>query len=492
MSAPTETELKLAVAARDVPRLRARLDRIGVRVTRQLESTYYDTADFALAGRGIALRVRRAGRSWVQTLKTQIAATALSRRGEWEMTAPRGRLDVARFAGTPLEAVLLAEPALRIEPRFRTRFTRSQWVTADGAIEIALDEGEIVAGRRRAPILELELELKSGNAAALWELALDLIGTRNGAIPLLPFGESKAARGVRLSLGRATAPAKAGAKVFAASLRARTGVGAALRAIIGTGTQVLLANTHGLRQGDDPEFIHQARVAVRRMRSAIRLFRDQVAFPRRLATELRWIGRELGRARDWDVIVLHTLPAFAPLSTPASNALHAAAAQRRTKSRQRMRASLASARFTILALQLARWAETPAVETITLRAFASKALSRAYRRLLKAARFFAVLSAGQQHRVRILAKRLRYALDLLACAFARGATEELSKKLSALQDVLGELNDISVAQEILAELAPKSTKLEPTLSALAQRRQTVALTSEAALVELAQISVPWR
>jgi len=492
MSAPTETELKLAVAANDAPRLRARLDRSGPRVTQQFDTIYHDTADFALARRGMALRVRRAGRRWVQTLKTQMAATALSRRGEWEMPAQRGRLDIARFAGTPLEALLRAKPALKIEPRFRTRFTRSQWITPDGTVEIALDEGEIVAGERTAPILELELELKSGDAAALWTLALDLIGARQSAIPLLPFGESKAARGVGLSLGQAVAPTKAAAKVFAAPLRARMSAGVALRAIIGTGTDVLLANVHGLRQGDDAEFVHQARVAVRRMRSAIRLFKDEVEFPQRLAIELRWIGRELGRARDWDVIVLHTLPTFAPSSMPDSSPLHATAARRRAEARQHARASLASARFAVLAVQLAQWAETPAAMEGALQAFAAKSLRRAYRRLLKAAQFFVALPAAQQHRVRILAKRLRYATDVLACAFARGAIKELSARLSDLQDVLGELNDIAAAQEILTELAPRSAELESTRSALARRRQALTLKSEGALAELAQLPEPWR
>jgi len=492
MAAPREVELKLAVARADVARLRRRLQRFGAAQTQKLESVYHDTADFALAKRGIALRVRRVGRRWVQTLKTEIAATALSRRGEWEIPAPRGRLDVARFAGTPLETLLRAEPALKIEPRFRTRFVRSLWTTPDHAIEIAFDEGEIVAGDRSVPILELELELKSGDSAALWTLALALVGVGKSALPLLPLGESKAARGVRLALARVVAPSKAGAKVFAKLLHARMTVGAALRAIIGTGTHVLLANAHGLREGDDPEFIHQARVAVRRMRSAIRLFEDVVEFPQRLATDLRWIGRELGRARDWDVIVLHTLPTFAPPSVSGASRLQQAATQRRADSLQHARASLASARFGSLALKLAQWSETVAADGGTLQAFAPKALRRAHRRLLKAARFFVALPPVEQHRVRILAKRLRYAIDVLARALPRGAAENFGTRLSALQDLLGEMNDVSVAREILAELGTQSSDLESTQNALAQRREKLALASEIALAKLAKLPEPWR
>lgn len=486
MSDPREVELKLAVAAADLARLRRRLRRFGRARVERIETVYHDTADFALAARGIALRVRRAGRRWLQTLKTEAGATALSRRGEWEMPAPRGRLDIARFAGTPLDALLRALPALQIGPRFRTRFTRTSWHTAKGAIEIALDEGEIVAGDRTEPILELELELKSGAAAALWQLALDLAGSGRSALALLPFGESKAARGVRLARGRMPEPAKANAKVFAAASSADAPVGAVLRSVIGIGAHLLLANAHGLASGDDPEFVHQARVAVRRMRAALRLFEGEVEFPPRLAAGLRWIGRELGRARDRDVFALQTLPALAP---PAP--LRAAAERQRARAVRRVRARLASARFAALALRLLQWSETPAGEGTQLRTFAPGALRRIDRRLKRAARGFGALPAAEQHRVRILAKRLRYAVDALACAFPQRATASVSARLAALQDILGEMNDIVVARELLATLAPESGAVRELHAGLARQHAALARQGEAALATLARHPAPW-
>lgn len=522
---PREIELKLAVTAADVSRLRERLQRFGAPRVEKLQTVYYDTADFALGRRGMALRVRKAGTRWLQTLKTGDRIAALAQRGEWEMPAPRGRLDVDRFADTPLAELLRAEP-LQIAPRFRTRFERAIWMTMDGAIEIALDQGEIVAGKRSALILELELELKAGPTAALWVLARELAGSRGEALALLPFGESKAARGVRLATGTPALPVKANAKAFAAQLGARLPVDAALRAIVATGTHLMLANTEGLREADDAEFIHQARVAVRRMRSAIRLLQAEVAFPASLAADLRWIGRELGGARDWDVIVLHTLPTLVPAAAQKSNTLVSAAEVRRSRARERARASLASPRFARLALRLLQWAEGStqsaqqpaparnaqtakagaqqaakgagqgavgsAARTVTLEQFAPKSLRRAHRRLFKAAQFFVALAPERQHRVRILAKRLRYAIDVLAGAFARGATDAFSKALSSLQDVLGELNDVAVAQEVLAELASPSGERDALQSALAQRRQSLAVESEKALAALARLRQPWR
>ncbi|MGE5336663.1 MAG: CHAD domain-containing protein [Gemmatimonadota bacterium] len=451
MDVPREIELKLAVAAKDLPRLRRRLSRFGAPQVKTLENIYYDTKDFALAGHGMALRVRRIGRRWLQTLKTDNTATALSRRGEWEMPAPRGRLDVARFAGTPLDALLRKRPALKIGPRFQTRFERTLWTTREGAIEIALDEGEISAADRAAPIRELELELKAGDRAALWKLALDLVGPGAAAIALLPFGESKAARGVRLALNESVKPEKASAKAFTSSLRPSTTAGAALHSIIATGAGILLANVHGMRASDDPEFIHQARVAVRRMRSTVRLFRGEVEFPPGLDAELRWAGRALGRARDWDVFVLHTVPAYLDgLSDPDPSLERAA--RLRLRARDDAGAALDSARFAVLALQLLRWSDGPPNDgSPTLRSLVARLMPRAHRKLFTAAQRFEHLDQRRRHRVRILVKRLRYALDLMGCCMPKKRADPYARTLAQLQDELGALNDIVVGREFIAE-----------------------------------------
>ena len=123
----------------------------------------------------------------------------------------------------------------------------------------------------------------------------------------------------RLSAGQLSArghPTKAAARGFVDALNPDMSVGVALRAIVAHGLDVLLANTDGLRDAHDPEFVHQARVAMRRMRSAIRLLdRRHADLPAALADELRWVGRFLGAARDWDVLTD---------SDPAGSARHGA------------------------------------------------------------------------------------------------------------------------------------------------------------------------
>jgi len=255
-SAAREIELKLAVCAGDLPALRQRLARFGEGRTLEVDNVYFDTADRLLRAHRMALRVRRIDGRWVQTLKTEARAGALASRGEWEVPAPRGRLDLGRFPETPLVALLQAHPEARLQAVFRTRFRRMVRNVSDGAIEVALDEGEIVAGDRRAPILELELELKSGEVESLYQLAAELAGKRSDALALLPAVDSKAVRGYRLAGGESATPRKANAAARAGGLARDTSVAGALRSVVERGTTLLLANAADAVEGSDPEFVH--------------------------------------------------------------------------------------------------------------------------------------------------------------------------------------------------------------------------------------------
>ena len=488
---PREIELKLALPARELPQLRQRLERRGSGEELRVDNLYFDTADRLLRGRRMALRVRRIGRRWVQTLKTEARSSALSSRGEWEVPAPRGRLDLGRFPDTPLAALLREHPEARLLPAFRTRFQRTVWIANDGAIEIALDQGEIVAGDRREPILELELELKSGPVEALFRLASELAGKGNDALALLPAVDSKAVRGYRLASGESVRPLKANAAAVAGALTREATLAAALRRVVERGTTLLLANAAGGAEGRDPEFVHQARVAVRRVRSAVRLLGELAGWPSAIDGDLRWIARRLGAARDWDVLQAQTLPALLA-ALPSAESLAQRASELRRSDDEALGAALAGARYARLALRLMRWANTPAEQSPTLAAAAGKRLRRLHRRLFDSAAFFVVLTVEQQHRVRIRAKRLRYALDLFAPALRSKPTRRYVDQLARLQDELGALNDAVVAAELAPRLARAAgMDAQPALDWLAQRRMRHALSAEAALAALARLPRPW-
>jgi inorganic triphosphatase YgiF len=509
MDTPLETELKLRVpdGAGEVLRRAAELRPASPR-TVQLDATYFDTASGLLRQHGMALRLRRVGRDWFQTLKATAAGQGgLSTRPEWEAPATlrQGlpRIDLSRLRETPLPALLARHRATRkLVPVFRTRFARTLWEVEFKAshIEVALDRGRIeanIAGKRVVePIAELELELKEGRPEDLLALALRLVGRGASGLALVPLVRSKAERGHRLAAGAPPAPTKASARGFVDHLERDMSSGAALRAIMAHGLYVLLANIEVLHDANDPEFVHQARVALRRMRSALRLLdRRHADFPEAVANELGWVGQTLGAARDWDVLVESTLPAMVTAAPEALRTqmrlLLGRARRRRDQEHRKAVAALSSARFARLALKLQAWTLTPAPKRRRLARIAPRVLARAHARLFDAAQFFAALSAEHRHRVRILAKRLRYALDVMSVALPAAATERYVEALAELQDELGVLNDASVARGALRKIAGSGAVYNAARDWLSGLEKEESGKAEERLLALALRERPW-
>ncbi|MBB2932876.1 CYTH domain-containing protein [Paraburkholderia silvatlantica] len=174
----------------------------------RLENIYFDTPALALARARSALRLRRAPEGWLQTFKTVgMAQNGLHARHEWEMPVAGEALEIDRLLHECDEAgvsTALSDAAADLIPLFRTDFTRTLWtLEVDGArVEAAIDQGEVTAEvngeTRRTPICEIELELKSGDEAALHSLAAELAQALPG---LAPDDVSKAQRGYRLREG---------------------------------------------------------------------------------------------------------------------------------------------------------------------------------------------------------------------------------------------------------------------------------------------------
>lgn len=496
-----EIELKLALAAADLARLRRRLAAYAAPVTEVLDNIYFDTSDRLLARHRLGLRLRRQASGWVQTLKAAGADAALSRRGEWEMAAPlvRGkpRLDLDRLGGTPLAELLADHAGARLEPVFETRFRRTRWEfdVEAARVEVALDRGYVVAGAARAPILELELELKAGAPAALLTLALELVEGRGRQAPLvlLPATESKAARGYRLALGADPAPVKAGAQALGAPLDRALPARVALRQVVSQAAAVIAANERGMAGSADPEFVHQARVALRRLRSAVRLLDAGHRFPPGLLAELRWLGGALGAARDADVRATETLPALLSQAQPAVPASAAElwlarADAERQAARQQLLGQLASPRYSCLALRLLAWAHSPAEgRGPSVEKRVGKRLGRLQERLLQADDDLSEASAEHLHRVRVETKRLRYGIELLASG------DEAAPWLPALARIQSELGAGRDAAACLAWIEARATPADADWAAAClQDQQNAAVSAaEQALTELRRLK-RWR
>ncbi|MBE0623267.1 MAG: CHAD domain-containing protein [Burkholderiales bacterium] len=457
-----ETELKLLLAPQDLRRLR-RDPRIkalqaGRASTRRVHSVYYDTPQQDLLRAGLALRLRRDGRRWLQTLKSRGQATAgLHLREEWEWPLPGEALDFGLLAVTP-EGKRFRAPRLRaaLAPIFTTEFTRTslRLVFAEGSLaELCLDSGEIRSGRRASAISEAEIELLAGSTTQLYELALELVER----LPLRLGQASKAERGYALARGLPQRPVKAPPL----QLDAQASVATAFAAIVGSCMAHLQANEAGFLAGRDPEYLHQVRVALRRMRACFSLFRSvlpQSAFAQFLS-QLQERNAALGRARDWDVFVHEMLRALRAQRADEAAVL---AFQRRCLALGRThlrtaQGALAAAAWQRMWLEFGRllvvgaWMREHAALALPLDGFASSLLQQRAAVLRKRGKGLQELDAAGRHRLRIAAKKLRYAAEFFAALFPKRRLRPYVQSLAAMQEVLGALNDAATLLRLLPE-----------------------------------------
>jgi triphosphatase len=320
-------------------------------------------------------------------------------------------------------------------------------VLDDARIDVALDRGDIVAGDRRTPLSEIELELVEGTPAALFSFARKIDAVAPVRLGVL----SKAERGYRL-LGPATRAVKA----EPVALTPEMGVPGVFRILADACLRQFRLNEILLGSGG-VEAVHQARVALRRLRSALSMFKavlEDETFAH-LKNELKWLAGVLGEVRDLDVLI----------SRCKDETLSETLAMAREKAFAAAAAELASPRTRALMLDFSHWLacgdwlslphtreirERPVVD------FAAGALDRLRRKVKKGGRDLVDLDDEARHEVRKDAKKLRYASDFFATLFDRKRQKRRHGRfrdaLEALQDQLGALNDAAAMPEVLARL----------------------------------------
>lgn len=430
----------------------------------RLVSTYFDTPDQALARQGLVLRVRERDGHFVQTVKSggRAGATALVR-GEWEdpiggpspdPNAPAsGRFVPAASAG-------------RLMPLFRTEVARRTIALAPASgtrIEAAIDEGLILAPGRDAgePVSEVELELKRGDVAALYDVALELLAVA----PVRLERRSKPARGYRLVAPEA--PPVAAVHAASVDLDRSLSGHEALRRIAHTCLDQMQQNEGAVLVGL-PDGIHQMRVAVRRLRAVLAAFGAMLPGEQRrwASAELRRLGNALSAARNLDVFLGALVePARRTLGDGSGIAsLTAAVEQRRLAAYAAAAEAIGATRYTGLLLRLLRWCEGCEWR----REAASRALDAPIgdiatdildRRRQVAKRYgtgFEGQSPQQRHELRIALKKLRYATEMLGGLYDASAVGRFLKSVKQLQDDLGDANDLCVGHDIVAELVQAS------------------------------------
>ncbi len=251
--------------------------------------------------------------------------------------------------GAPLAG--LAPDAL--EPIFTTNVRRrTQHLQLPGAvIEIAFDEGTIEDGTHREPLTEIELEVKAGDATAMYDLGAQLLETA----PLCIGTMSKSDRGYALAFDLQPEAIKA----HAPHITREHTVDDVIVAVLGSCLHHILANQAMVVQGRNPEAVHQMRVALRRLRTACSLLHREVGVPalHGFSAEAKWLAHMLGSAREWDVFVTETLhgPVQARPADVNFDALRRTAEPHRAASYAAMQEVMAQARYNQFLLSLSRW-----------------------------------------------------------------------------------------------------------------------------------------
>lgn len=474
-----EVELKLALLSANPAELEKQLSGLPVlakfkasRHRLTLHNTYYDTPDHKLRGQRAALRLRRVGShntaQWLQTLKIGDSGnSALSQRGEWEMAVPGNDLALPALEATPWSDL---DPQGRLfhqlAPLFVTSFERTSW-TVEGrggsAVEVSLDIGAISAGGKSMSLCELEIELLKGEPSALFEVAQQITHW----VAVLPEHRSKAERGYALAEETLSRPVRAKPPALHPKMRHGEAAQCVLREMLCQFT----ANLSALRHTDDPEVLHQARVGWRRFRSAVRLFKPLIA-PGAVPSwaPLKTLLTVVGELRDLDVARTETLPALARAYTAGDvsreenwQALLETLTQAASLKRKAICYAMDAPAVGGALLAITEWLEAlpqTAKESVSakyssktkvpLERWARKRIAHLHDQYKGAHHDADTLEA--QHRVRIIAKRMRYGIEAFKPLLAKQQAKKWHQQASDVQTTIGASRDVAQAHVIVAGL----------------------------------------
>jgi CHAD domain-containing protein len=459
--------LRFRIATDDLDRLAALPQLVGGSFERvsseRREGRAFDTPARDLDAHGIELWVERVGAESIQSVFLH--------------TGRRGTLQERTVWRTPLasgapEPERIADPEVRhriaglvrssdVEPCLEAREWRrcSEIETGASRIRVTLRLGEIGGPGGTRPFSRAEFELLAGDVADLYELA----GRVNERVALQLDPSTDAELGFAAIDHTPAAPVRAKRPRLPDKALLEEAVESALLC----GLDQVVANVDAVREGLDPEGVHQMRVGARRTRSALSLFKRLL--PPAPVDELReglaWLGNHLGPARDLDVF-LDELMAEVIAANPhdlALERLRAAALDARAVASARARAAVDSPQSTAVLLALGRfiarrgWRDQPLSRSSArlfgrARTESRRLLSRRHQRLRESASAVGSGDRRALHAMRIEVKKLRYAVEFLGSLHEGAARRRFEKRLGRLQTILGQFNDAAVARRILDDL----------------------------------------
>ncbi len=324
-------------------------------------------------------------------------------------------------------------------------------------------------------------------------------------IPMQIGNRSKSDRGYSLLSTQPEAAVKATRLALSTAMTAEQ----AFQAIATNCISHMEANDQIVVNRHDVEGLHQMRVGMRRLRSALSMFKGLLQLPEDLQKDLDWLAGELGDARDWDVLTGSTLPSVAKYVSDRTriDGVQQASADKAQEHHLATSAAVDSPRYTHLMLSLSRWVQTKGWhddkgETAAAGSklaqpvvkFARKILKRDQRRLRTRARNLRAATPEARHRLRIAAKKTRYAAEFFDSLFSPKSVRPYIKGLTGLQDELGLLNDAAVAERLLTSMTSGQPQLKERVSFVQGFLAARAISKDKTIVKLwkkfARVGVP--
>lgn len=494
-----EIELKLQVPAAQRAAVDAAVAGRAPAPRTRLKAAYHDTPERVLAGAGLALRLRREGRRCVQTLKGA-ADDGMTR---MEHNVPRGsaapmppvapELHAGTEVGDRLIALLAKQPAAALQTLYRTdirRRTRTLPVRMPGApaarVELAFDTGRIETDGRAIEVCELEIELLAGSPLAV-------IDTARRWLPRFGLwldGRSKAERGDLLARGEAMPLARLATP---ARLEPQVSTAEAWQCVLRNSAEQILANANQVASGEYmPEHVHQLRVGLRRLRSAVKLFENDV--DTLLGDGAAALFRQLGAARDQVVIDGEF---GAPLAAAMRRAGVCAAPPSGTREAPRELAGVLreTASQTLLLDLLAAMHAEPTLaadDDPPLRARLAARLNRWHAQVVAGAKRYAVLDDADRPRLaqaREAPALRRRVLRRVVQAARRAALPEGAARL---QERLGAVSDAAMAMAAFAQRGDTDAHAMFALGWLTARHEALIDAAVPELKDFAKVERFWK
>lgn len=455
-----------------------------------LYAKYYDTPERHLAKQKISLRQRLENKHWIQTLK----APSHHHLERFELEIDLGEiddpsLDLDVYSAYPQAQKqfknVLAQDTQNLGLQFETVVKRLIHVVHfnESEIEISLDRGEIRQDDQSATIYEIEFELKQGCVDDLIKCIQPWVKQYHLWLDV----RSKAERGDLLAQHLNRSPVQLATPL---KLNSKDSTDSALKQIVNNALQHLLPNMTAIAtEHYSSEHVHQTRVAIRRLRTALRLFSDwSAAVDPNWETQLATLFRHLGATRDRDALTESLLPQLQADGAPFVE-LPALENESNLPIAETIKA--VDSVHLVLALLQFVYQPTTKKKNSNLQKESAKKLQKLHQQICKDAKQFVDLEIEARHRTRKRIKRLRYSVEFVASLYSKKEIKNYLNALKPAQESLGQYNDLMVAESLFQDRVKRKQKLWFALGWIANEKKAVLKQAQQNLEDFSKTQPFW-